>query len=99
MSYVNAYTLVSAAPTTHDLLCVDGKVADGSFTCVVDTPYIGKYQTPYPQCIPAPCTSPPVTSGAANVATMDIAGSTGGMDCQALSSNNSMVSGGLCAMK
>jgi len=98
-SYVSAYTLISAAPSTRDLHCVDGKAANGSFTCVVDTPYIGKYQTPYPECIPAPCTSPPVISGVADLAEMDIAGSTDGMNCSALSSTNSIKSGGLCAVK
>merc|ERR1719310_2387965 len=72
-SYVSAYTLISAAPSYRDLHCVDGKVANGSFTCVVDTPYIGKYQKPYPSCIPAPCTSPPMTSDVANLAEVDIA--------------------------
>jgi hypothetical protein len=98
-SYVNAYTLVSAAPTMHDLHCVDGKIANGSFTCVVDTPYVGKFQKPYPECIPAPCTSPPVSSGVANLAMLDIAGSTDSMNCSALNSTNSIKSGGVCAMK
>eukprot|EP00747_Dinoflagellata_sp_TGD_P021738 gnl/TRDRNA2_/TRDRNA2_128673_c0_seq1.p1 gnl/TRDRNA2_/TRDRNA2_128673_c0~~gnl/TRDRNA2_/TRDRNA2_128673_c0_seq1.p1 ORF type:complete len:790 (-),score=73.33 gnl/TRDRNA2_/TRDRNA2_128673_c0_seq1:57-2237(-) len=98
-SYVSAYTLVSAAESTHDLLCAEGKVANGSFTCVVDTAYAGKYQKPYPECISAPCTSPPAYSRASGFAYLDIAASTGGLNCSAISSTNSMESGGLCAMK
>jgi len=100
-SYVSAYTLISAAPpmSARQLHCIEGYVANGSFTCVVDTPYIGKYQTPFPECIEAPCASPPVTSGVANLANLDMAGSTGGINCSALNNTNMIKDEGLCAMK
>jgi hypothetical protein len=100
-SYVSAYTLVSAAPSmsTRQVHCADGFVANGSFTCVVDTPYVGKYQTPYPECIPGPCASPPSISGVANAAYMDVAGSSDGKNCSELNITNWMKDTGVCAIK
>jgi hypothetical protein len=97
-SYVSAYTLLSAAMGTAPLECAPGKLPNGSFTCVVDTQYIGKFHTPYPNCYPAPCTAPPVTTGISKLTGHDVAGSTGGMNCTTLNATNSMVSGGVCAI-
>merc|ERR1739848_501815 len=100
-SYVSAYTLVSAAPSlsTRPLHCLDGYVANASFTCTIDTPYIGKYQTPFPQCIPGPCTAPPAISAVEYLESADIAGSTDVVNCSALNLTTWMKDGGLCAMK
>lgn len=96
-SYVSAYTLVSAAPGTAPLLCRSGKVATGDFTCVVDTQYVGKYQTPYPTCEPAPCTSPPSTGDIDKACALSAAGSTGDINCASLNSTYTLASGGRCA--
>jgi hypothetical protein len=100
-SYVEAYTLISAAPplSMQPLHCQDGFAPSGPFTCVVDTPYIGKYQTPYPECLTAPCTSPPTVSGENVANAEDTAGSTDGINCGALNETYTMKHGGLCAIK
>jgi hypothetical protein len=97
-TYVSMYTLVSAASGTAPLECAPGKLPNGSFTCVVDTPYIGKFATPYPNCYPAPCTAPPNTAGISKFEALTMATSTGGMNCSALSSTNTMISGGVCGV-
>jgi hypothetical protein len=97
-SYVSAYTLVSAAMGTGSLECVPGKLPNGSFTCVVDSQYIGKFQTPYPNCYPAPCTAPPTTTGILKFTGLTMTGTDGMMNCSALNSTYSMKSGGVCAV-
>eukprot|EP00747_Dinoflagellata_sp_TGD_P154223 gnl/TRDRNA2_/TRDRNA2_177480_c14_seq1.p1 gnl/TRDRNA2_/TRDRNA2_177480_c14~~gnl/TRDRNA2_/TRDRNA2_177480_c14_seq1.p1 ORF type:complete len:647 (-),score=105.32 gnl/TRDRNA2_/TRDRNA2_177480_c14_seq1:145-2061(-) len=97
-SYLSAYTLVSAASVTRPLECAPGKLPNGSFTCVVDTPYIGKFQEPFPFCYPSPCYSPPVTDGILKYTGLDMAGTDGKMNCSNISSEYSMKSGGVCAI-
>eukprot|EP00747_Dinoflagellata_sp_TGD_P067213 gnl/TRDRNA2_/TRDRNA2_155168_c4_seq1.p1 gnl/TRDRNA2_/TRDRNA2_155168_c4~~gnl/TRDRNA2_/TRDRNA2_155168_c4_seq1.p1 ORF type:complete len:892 (+),score=105.23 gnl/TRDRNA2_/TRDRNA2_155168_c4_seq1:27-2702(+) len=98
-SYVDAYTLVSASGATRDLLCQPGKVANGSFTCEIESVWLGRYVTPYPQCFPAPCTVPPDLQSVRNMAYSDVAGSTDKINCAYLSDVNPMPSQGLCAIK
>jgi len=97
-SYVSAYTLVSAASGTAPLVCAPGKLPNGSFTCGVDTPYIGKFSIPYPNCYPAPCTAPPITTGILKFTALTTKDTDGGMNCSNLNSTYSMVSGGICAI-
>eukprot|EP00929_Paragymnodinium_shiwhaense_P076906 TRINITY_DN39590_c0_g2_i1.p1 TRINITY_DN39590_c0_g2~~TRINITY_DN39590_c0_g2_i1.p1 ORF type:complete len:3352 (-),score=690.22 TRINITY_DN39590_c0_g2_i1:85-9075(-) len=60
--YIKSYVLVSAMEDSRPLLCEDGYAATGGFKCVVDSPYVGKFQTPYPACREAPCAERPNTS-------------------------------------
>eukprot|EP00747_Dinoflagellata_sp_TGD_P154236 gnl/TRDRNA2_/TRDRNA2_177480_c1_seq4.p1 gnl/TRDRNA2_/TRDRNA2_177480_c1~~gnl/TRDRNA2_/TRDRNA2_177480_c1_seq4.p1 ORF type:complete len:1607 (-),score=271.05 gnl/TRDRNA2_/TRDRNA2_177480_c1_seq4:140-4501(-) len=97
-SYLSAYTLLSAASSTLPLECAPGKIPNGSFTCVVDTQYVGKFETPYPNCYASPCFSPPVTTGISSFSSFTTMGTDGEMDCSSLNDTYSMPSGGTCAV-
>jgi hypothetical protein len=64
--YVARYTYLSSGNETRPLLCAEGFKPSGSFVCGVDTPYIGKFKTPYPQCMPEGCIVPAVPNGTAS---------------------------------
>merc|ERR1719160_484710 len=62
--YVLAYKNVSAVLVNKPILCKEGYVPTGNFTCAVQTQYIGGWVTPYPQCDPAPCEAWPAVNNA-----------------------------------
>jgi len=98
-SYVASYTLVSAALGTVPLLCQSGKVPTGDFTCIVESLYKGKFQTPYPTCVAAPCTSIPSTGSIANFGEFDVSSSSRNLNCTNLNGAQIMNDTEHCAFR
>lgn len=100
-TYVGKYSLVSAAPgvNTRTLRCRNGKNANGSFTCVPDTHFKGKFQTPFPRCISDACSIAPSTANHPNFAAWDAASSTRSMLCSGVNTSNTMSDGESCGFK
>jgi len=98
-TYVNEYSLISAAQGQAPLLCEQDREPDGDFTCVVDTEYYGKFKVPYPSCSYLRCRSPPAAENVQNFAEFVPATSTDGIDCADISADLSMEYAGNCSFK
>jgi len=59
---VAGYVGVSSAQGKRPLICRDGFVAEGQFTCITSSRYTGEWAA-YPKCVPIACTSPPPLVG------------------------------------
>eukprot|EP00747_Dinoflagellata_sp_TGD_P107306 gnl/TRDRNA2_/TRDRNA2_170098_c1_seq3.p1 gnl/TRDRNA2_/TRDRNA2_170098_c1~~gnl/TRDRNA2_/TRDRNA2_170098_c1_seq3.p1 ORF type:complete len:1155 (-),score=157.59 gnl/TRDRNA2_/TRDRNA2_170098_c1_seq3:85-3441(-) len=99
VTYLNNYSLVSLFAPAVPLMCRKGMRSNSSFQCVFGTQYEGRYFTPYPQCYPEPCTSPPPTERVPYFLSFTTTGTTDEMNCSAINATYNMTSGGVCQIE
>jgi len=96
-TFINAYVKVLAANETRPMLCQEGRIPSGPFTCEVDTRYYGRWKVPYPNCDePTGCIYPPDTTSVPGFFGFDSGKSSEGRDCAAIGPDNFLRHGQHC---
>eukprot|EP00933_Yihiella_yeosuensis_P045336 TRINITY_DN4070_c0_g2_i1.p1 TRINITY_DN4070_c0_g2~~TRINITY_DN4070_c0_g2_i1.p1 ORF type:complete len:903 (-),score=129.30 TRINITY_DN4070_c0_g2_i1:497-3061(-) len=96
-TYVLDYELVPSS-TYRPLLCAPGRTPSGNFYCKLFDRYFGKFEMPYPTCENSTCKEPPLVGKLDHFQTLDIARTTGKMNCSHLSPEMPMPHNGTCAI-